>query len=135
LFTELAIGPQVTRVRWAQARLRFAEGFPHEATVQLRTVIEELTRHGLVTDAALAAIDVAEILHGRGRTRDIPAVLAAVVTTFTRAGKLTSALTALGYLRASAASNTITPGVVSEVRRFVRRAERRPNLPFAPPQL
>ena len=62
-------------------------------------------------------------------------MLGNVVQTFMAAGKLTSALTALAYLKdaAAAATDTIPSGIFSYVRRFVERAERQPELLFVPP--
>lgn len=132
-FTELTYGPEVTRTRWSIARLLFARGDTHDAINDLRRCIAELTDAGIVVDAGLAAIDLAEILHATGRVRDIPLVLENVVRIFISAGKLTGALTALAYLKEVAAGGTITPRHIVHVRRFVQRVERRPELIFAPP--
>jgi tetratricopeptide (TPR) repeat protein len=56
-----------------------------------------------------------------------------VFKTFTEAGMLTSALTALGYIRMAAAEQRLTREAVREVRAFVRRVERQPALLFIPP--
>lgn len=133
LFTNLVFKPYVTRVHWAMARLIFAQGNPSEAIYRLRRCIEEFSRYALATDAALVAVDLAEIMHAADRTRDIPKVLANVVRVFMDVGKLTSALTALAYLKDAASSGNVTPGLVAYVRRFVQRAERQPELLFAPP--
>jgi tetratricopeptide (TPR) repeat protein len=133
LFENLDLPPEVTRTRWALARLYFAEGKAAEATYRLRTAIQELARFGILTDAAIAAVDLAEMLHTLGRTREIPKLLAGVVQTFTAAGKITGALTALAYLKDAAAAGQIIPAAFPHVRRFLTRAERRPELLFAPP--
>lgn len=133
LFSDLDLPPEVTRTGWAIARLYFAEGKAAEATYRLRTAIQELTRFGILTDAAIAAVDLAEMLHTLGRTREIPKLLTGVVQTFTAAGKLTGALTALAYLKDAAAAGQIAPAAFLHVRRFLTRAERQPELLFAPP--
>lgn len=133
LFTSLAFGPDVTRTNCAIARLRFAEGNAAEAMYRLRRCMQQFTEYQMITDAALAAIDLAEILNATGRQREIPKVLANTVQTFTRAGKLTSALTALAYLKDAAAGGAMTPTLVAYVRRFVQRADKQPDLLFAPP--
>jgi len=132
-FVDLRMGPDVTRAHWAIARLIFAEGNPQEAIYRLRRCIGEFSRLQILTDAALVAIDLAEILEATGRQREIGKVLAGVVQTFMNAGKLTSALTALAYLKDASSNGTMTVNLVSYVRHFVKRAERQPDLLFVPP--
>jgi tetratricopeptide (TPR) repeat protein len=133
LFTDLRLESEVTRTGWAIGRLLFAEGNSREATQRLREAIRELSRSGMLTDAALAAIDLAEMLTVLGRVREIPKVLSGVVQTFTAAGKLTGALTALAYLKDAATAGRIAPAMFPHVRRFLVRAERQPELLFLPP--
>lgn len=133
LFMDLDFGPEVTRTRWTIARLIFAEGNTSQAIHRLRTTIAEFTEYEMLTDAAVVAVDLAEILHATGRLREIPKILSNVVQTFMVAGKLTSALAALAYLKEAATTGTMTPQLVAYVRRFVLRAEREPELPFSPP--
>ena len=133
LFTEQGAPSDVTRAQWAIARLLFAEGNTAEAAYRLRRCIEEFTANKMVTEAAMVAIDLAEILNATGRAREIPKILATVVQTFMDAGKLNSALTALAYLRDAATGGTMTPRLAAYVRHFVERADRRPDQLFAPP--
>jgi tetratricopeptide (TPR) repeat protein len=132
-FTALQFGPDMTRTRWARARLAWREGLPSDAVRQLHVCIDEFTRHGTLTDAALVAVDLAEILDATSRSREIPRVLSGVVRTFISAGKLTGALTALGYLSSAASTGMVDPAILTKVRRFVKRADRLPHLQFAPP--
>ena len=133
LYTALGFGPEVTRTHWTIARLLFAEGNASQAIYRLRRTIAEFTEYGILTDAAVVAVDLAEILHATGRLREIPKVLSNVVQTFMNAGKLTSALTALAYLKEAATDGTMNRQLVAYVRRFVIHAERQPELLFAPP--
>lgn len=133
LFTNLQFAPEVTRVHWTIARLLFAEGHANEAIYRLRRTIQEFTGYEMLTDAAVVAVDLAEILQALDRTREIPKILSAVVKTFMDAGKLTSALTALAYLKDAAKSGMMTPHLVAYVRRFVIRAERQADILFVPP--
>lgn len=133
LFTELDFGPEVTRTHWTIARLLFAEGHTSEGIYRLRRTIAEFTRYEMLTDAGVVAVDLAEMLYATGRVREIPKALANVVRTFIDAGKLTSALSALAYLKEAATAGTLTPQLLAYVRRFVIRTERQPGLQFAPP--
>jgi len=67
-----------------------------------------------------------------GRIRQIPKLLDGVVETFTKGGKLTSALTALAYVKESAAEGKLTKDVADGVRRFLIRTEYQPQLLFVP---
>lgn len=132
LFTEQGSDSDVTRVHWSIGRLIFAQGNAAEAIYRLRRCIKEFSDRQMVSDAGVVAIDLAEILNATGRNREIPKVLANVVQTFIEAGKLTSALTALAYLKDAASTGTMTPTLVAYVRRFVLRADCQPELLFVP---
>ncbi|HEY0160750.1 MAG TPA: hypothetical protein VGF28_25920 [Thermoanaerobaculia bacterium] len=132
-YTAAGSSPFLTRTHWAVARLIFAQGNPYEAIYRLQRCIDEFTRFEILSDAALVAVDLAEVLNAVGRTGQISKVLAGTVKTFIDAGKLTSALTALAYLKDATGSGSLTPELFEYIRRFVRRAERQPELLFAPP--
>ena len=88
----------------------------------------------MLTDAALVAIDLAELLLEVGRANEVSAVLSGVVRTFIDAGKYSSAMTALAYLKDAASHNpVIPPAVLRYVRRFIVRADRDRDLVWAPP--
>ena len=132
-FTALGFDTEVTRTQWAIARLSFAEGAQREGIQRLRQCIAELTRHYVFTDAAIAAVHLAEMLHIVGRDREIPALLNGVVQTFTQAGKVTGALTALAFLKEAATAGRLTKALASHVRRFLSRTDHQPDLLFTPP--
>jgi tetratricopeptide (TPR) repeat protein len=133
LYAAMNSALEVTRTQWAIARLTFLEGKPDEAVHRLRAVVGELTSEGMLTDAAIAAVHLAEMLHATNRTREIPKLLAGVVQTFIDAGKLSGALSALAYLKEASMAGSMTPATFSYVRQFIARAERQPALLFAPP--
>lgn len=135
LCTGMDSAVEVTLTQWAIARLTFLQGNPEEAIRRLRGVVGELTRQGMLTDAAIAAVHLAEILHATDRTREIPRLLAGVVQTFVAAGMLSGALAALSYLKEASTAGTVTPATFSYIRQFIARAERQPALPFAPPSV
>lgn len=133
LFSDLNVPSEITRTEWALARLDFRRGHGVEAMHRLRQAVSRLSACGMLTDGALAALDLAEMLDASGRTREIPKLLAGVVRTFTDAGKLSGALTALAYLKNAAARGALTPALLSHVRRFLVAADRQPELIFAAP--
>lgn len=135
LFEKLAFRSEVTRTAWAAARLQYLQGQAPQGIHQLFTAVRDLAKLGMVTDAGIAAVDLTEMLLASGRAHEVPQVLAHAVKAFTDAGMLTGALTALAYLKEAAATGTVTPPLLTHVRRFLPRAERQPDLLFAPPPL
>jgi tetratricopeptide (TPR) repeat protein len=133
LFTGMDSAIEVTRTQWAIARLAFLQGNADEAVRRLRAVVGELTSEGILTEAALAAVHLAEMLQAIDRTREVPRLLAGVVQTFIAAGKLSGALAALAYLKEASTAGMMTPAVFSYVRQFIARADRQPELLFVPP--
>jgi tetratricopeptide (TPR) repeat protein len=133
LFTAMDSVVEVTRTNWALARLVFMQGSHDEAVRRLRGVIRELTEKGILTDAALAAVHLAEMLHATNRMREIPKLLAGVVQTFIAAGKLSGSLSALAFLKEASTEGTMTLAMCLYVRQFIARVERQPALLFAPP--
>ena len=131
LYTRLQLPTEVSRARWAISRGLFRQGRHSEAKNRLRDVIREMTSHGMLTDAAEAAVDLAEILLALGRPHEVVKLLAGVVQAFANAGKVTGALAALGYLKDAAAAGSVPASTVRHVRHFIRRAERQPELLFA----
>lgn len=133
LFSELQLTTDITHAQWTIARLIFMQGNASEAIYRLRRCIAQFTQASMLTDAAMVAVDVAEILDATGRRSEIPKILAHVVQTFIDAGKLSTALAALAYLKDAATEGSITPRLVAHVRRFVQRAERQPDSVFVRP--
>lgn len=133
LFLDAGLASMVIRARWAIARLAFVRGKTIESIHALHTVVRELTTQGMLTDSAIAAVHLAEILNATGRAREIPKLLSGVVQTFTNAGKVTGALTALAHLKEAAVQGTMTPPLLIYIRRFIDRADRQPELLFSPP--
>jgi hypothetical protein len=87
----------------------------------------------MVTDAALAGLDIADALLALGQTKPIVDLATRLFRVFTEAGMLTGALTAIAYIKEAAAVGTLTSAALQSVRTFLRRAERQPDLLFEPP--
>lgn len=129
------IGPVTARVNteWGIARILLQAGKRSEAIRRLRDVAAEFESRGMVTDMALVGLDTADALLGLGRAEQIVDLAARLFRAFTDAGMLTGALTALAYLKEAAAAGTLTTASLREIRAFLRRAERQPQLVFVPP--
>jgi tetratricopeptide (TPR) repeat protein len=133
LFTELGITSERVRTEWGIARMLLEVGKHVDAIRRLRNVTAAFESLGMVTDAALAGLDIAEGLLASERPREIIDLAAHLFLVFTDAGMLTGALTAIAYVKEAAGRNTLTPGDLQVVRGFLRRAERKPDLIFIPP--
>lgn len=133
LFREIGERTEVTRAEWGIALAFVRSNVVGEGIRRLRNVIVAFARAGMVTDAGLAGLDLADALLTSGDTREIAALASHLFEVFTSHGMLTGALTALAFLREAAAGGTLTPSDIGAVRAFLRRAERQPRLPFVRP--
>jgi tetratricopeptide (TPR) repeat protein len=133
LFRE--VGPATDRVNteWGIARVLLHVGKRSEAIRRLREVGAEYEKRGMVTDAALAGLDIADALLATGDMKEIVVLASRVFHVFMDAGMFTGALTAIAYIKEAAATETLTAAALDSVRTFLRRAERQPDLVFAPP--
>jgi AraC-like DNA-binding protein len=112
LFTKLQFPSEVIRTNWAISRLIFLQGNTAEAIRRLRDAISALTSEGMVSDAAIASIHLAEMLDATDRQREIPTLLAAAVHTFVVSGKRGEAVAALikGEVSVSPSFASTNPG-------------------------
>lgn len=128
-------GPASERVstEWGLARVVLHGGNVSAAVQRLRDVVAAFEEIGMVTDAALAGVDMADGLFVLGRFREIEKVAVHAFRVLKNAGILTGALTALAYLKESAADRRLSRDVIHGIRKFLRQAERHPELLFVPP--
>lgn len=133
LFRE--IGPASERIstEWGIAKVLLQSGKQAEAIRRLRDIAAEFEVRGMITDAALVGLDIADGLLGIGHTQQIVSLATRLFRVFTNAGMLTGALSALAYIKEAASAGTLTANDLEAVRGFLRRAERQPDLLFAPP--
>jgi len=129
------IGPANERIstQWGIARVLLRAGKCHEAIRRLRDAAAEFEARGIVTDAALVSLDIADGLLALDQTHQIVNLAARMFRVFTDAGMLTGALTALAYIKEAAAAGTLTPDDLQSVRVFLRQAKRQPELLFVRP--
>jgi hypothetical protein len=128
-------GPASDRIstEWGLARVALYGGKASEAVHRLRDVIAQFEGIGMVSDAALAGVDMSEALLVLERWEEIVKVARHAFRVLKKAGHLTGALTALAYLREAAAKRLLTPEALKVVREYLRRVEREPDLLFVPP--
>jgi len=133
LLREIGYANERISAEWGIATVLLRAGKTQEAIWRLRDAAAEFEACGMVTDAALVSLDIAEGLLALGRAREIVKLAARMFRVFTDAGMLTGALAALAYIKEAAAAGTLTSDDVQAVRVFLRRAERQPELLFVPP--
>jgi tetratricopeptide (TPR) repeat protein len=129
------VGPAIERVctDWGIARVLLQGGRFSEAIRRLRDVEAEFESRGMVTDAALVGLHMADAFLALRQYRQIVDLASRLFRVFMDAGMLTGALTAIAYVKDAAASETLTKEGIETVRKFLRRAERQPELLFVPP--
>lgn len=128
-------GPASDRIStdWGLGRVVLHGGNPTGALERLRDVVAAFERIGMVSDAALASLDVADALLMLGRVEEITKVAKHAFNVLKKAGIHTGALTAMAYVKESAAKRRLSRPILKEVRSFLRRVERQPDLLFVPP--
>lgn len=136
LVTFRETGPATERIstEWGLARVVLHQGNVNDAVRRLREVIARFEELGMVSDAALAGIDMAEALLVLDLPTEIVKVAAHSFKVLKKAGIVTGALTALAYLKEAAAKGRVNTTVLTTVRVFLRRVEREPDLVFLPPR-
>ena len=128
-------GPKTDRIaaEWGMARVLLARSLFKDALHRLNDVRAQLTALGMTDAAGVAALDAIEAMVALEMWKQVGGLARHVFKAFTEAGMLTSALTALAYIQTAAAEQRLTREAVREVRAFVKRVEREPNLLFVPP--
>lgn len=128
-------GPKADRIsaEWGMARVLLARGLFKDSLRRLDDVRVQFTTLGMTAEAALAALDGIEAMVALEMWKQVAELARQVFNTFTEAGMLTSALTALAYIQTAGAEQRLTREAVREVRAFVKRVEREPDLLFVPP--
>jgi tetratricopeptide (TPR) repeat protein len=118
---------------WGMARVLLARGLFKDSLRRLNDVRVQFTTLGMTAEAALAALDGIEAMVALEMWKQVAELARQTFNTFTEAGMLTSALTALAYIQTAAAEQRLTREAVRDVRAFVKRVEREPDLLFIPP--
>jgi tetratricopeptide (TPR) repeat protein len=128
-------GPAHDRIctEWGLARVVLQSSKPSDAMRRLRDVAAAFEELGMVTDAALVGLDIADALLMLGRPDQVSKVAEHSFRSLKKAGVVTSALTALAYLKETATNGRVSSTVIQDIRTFIRRAEHHPRLIFAPP--
>ena len=133
IFREVGPASERTSTEWGLARVVLYGGNAGEAARRLRGVIVAFEGLGMVSDAALAGVDMCEALLVLERYADIAKVASHSFRVLKKAGILTGALTALANIKEAAAKRRLRRSGLQSVRKYLLRVEREPELVFIPP--
>jgi tetratricopeptide (TPR) repeat protein len=129
-------GPATDRIctDWGLARVVLHGGKAGDAARRFREVMFAFEELGMVMDAAIVGLDLADALLVLEQPKQIAKVAAHSFHVLKKAGVMTYALAALAYLKEAATAGRLSPEVIRDIRTFLRRTEREPGLIFiAPP--
>lgn len=134
LLDDIGAKTETVRTRWNVAVMLAEAGRVADACERLRGLTREMEQLGMASEAALAGLDVAELLLAQNRYEEVDEICRSAIRTFERAGlSYTSrALTALAYIREAANQKRADGELVKNVREYIRRLPSQPNLLFAP---
>ncbi len=127
----------VSRAHWHLARLLMRQTEYQRALPLLDRLRDEFREMGMPHEVAYVSVDMAECLLLLNRSAEVVDLCRSAMSFFETAG-LTSgkgAMTALAYLRESAATGRLTREHLSDVRGFFDVLPRQPNLMFARPTM
>lgn len=135
LFDALGTCTETARIQWNIAAILVEDGRRADALPRLRRVIGELEKLSMSSEAALASLDLAELLLV---DRDFPAVeeiCRSAMRSFERSGVAYTqhALVALAYIREAAEKRVVNRPLVRQVREYIERLPNEPHLLFAYP--
>jgi len=134
LYQEMGMETEKTRLRFALGRMLVTTGRFVEGLAMLRNARQDFEAVGMVIEAGVVALHMAEAMLATGEPEEVPAICHALVDQFTSAGMPSNALTALAYLREAVATGRATPVVVRHVRQYLEVLPQRPELAFVAPQ-
>lgn len=130
LWEEQGLYVEQVRTRWSLGALQKARGDLDGAIGRIdeaRRAFEDL---GIVNDAALARLELAEVLLLAERADDVPDLLREVVVSFTSEGVMRNASLALAYLREAVEAGAVEARLVRQVRAYLEELPSHPEKIF-----
>ena len=133
-FEMLGMETTRTRSRGVLGHALLASGRAVEAVAVFRQTWREYEQLDMISEAGLAALELAEALLVIGQTDEVPAICRDIIAQFTRAGMASRAITALSFLREAVAIGQASPSIVRHVHAFLRELPtEQPRLFATPP--
>jgi tetratricopeptide (TPR) repeat protein len=137
LCTELGVHTEAVRAKLNIAAILASENRLDEALEAFHGVRTEFTRLGMVIPAAVAGLQIAEIMLSREIYDGVEEICQTAMRAFEAAGIPCSAraLTALAFIREASLARRATPELARHVRRYISELPQNETLLFAPPPL
>lgn len=132
IWDELGLDTERVRTSWSLGVLRRATGDLESAIAIIDDARRSFEELGVVNDAALARLELAEVLLLAERPSEVPALLRDIVVSFTSEGIMRNATIALAYLREAAESGALEPRLVCRVRDYLEELPADPAAVFTP---
>jgi tetratricopeptide (TPR) repeat protein len=126
LWEELGLDVERLRTRWSLGALQKARGDLDGAIARIDEVRRAFEAIGIVNDAALARLELAEVLLLAERADEVPDLLRDVVVSFTSQGVMRNASLALAYLREAIEAGAVEARVVRHVRMYLEELPAHP---------
>ena len=133
LLHDIGARTETVRIRWNVAVMLAEAGKVTDACDRLRDLTGEMEHLGMTSEAALAGLDVAELLLAQNRYEEVAEICRSTMEAFEFAGLsyTTRALTALAYIREAATQRRADRTLVRNVRDYIQKLPRQPDLLFA----
>jgi tetratricopeptide (TPR) repeat protein len=132
LYLKQADRLNLLRLRWVEGIVSRGLQRYEQATVAFREVRDAFLELGLDYDAALAALDLAEVYATQGRTADVRRLVDEMLEVFRSRKIHREAMAALSVLQKAASTERAELVLVREVGSFFRQARNQPDLQFTP---
>lgn len=134
-FQEAGSASSSARAQWNIAGVLLAAGRLSDAHPRLIEARDALSSLGMHEESAIANLELAEVLLAQERYEDIANLCGEVMRYYEAAGVAHSrhAMSALAYMQEAARARKATVQLVRDVRQYVERLPRQPNLLFAHP--
>lgn len=104
LLKKLGMATELTRLRWAEARMALAQGYSDRADRLLQETEASFREAGYDLDAALVSLELLELHENQGNRDDVVQIATRLAAIFAEAGAKMSLATTLAKLRDAAVS-------------------------------
>jgi tetratricopeptide (TPR) repeat protein len=132
LFDELHGETEKVYIAWDLALLTVRRGELASGAMALDSCRNALLRLGLKNDHALATLDWAETRLSLGQAEGVAEACRQIMIEFEAEGMRHKAGVALDYALRALAAKQATPALIHDVRQYLTRLPRRPNISFTP---
>jgi tetratricopeptide (TPR) repeat protein len=132
LWDELGLDTERVRTNWSIGVLLLARGEVDSAIERIDQARRSFEALGVVNDAAIARLELAEALLAADRPAEVPDLLRNVVVSFTSEGIMHNARIALAYLREAVEAGAIEPRIIRHVRNYLEELPTHPTSAFTP---